>query len=76
MLELYAEFAEQKKGYSTDDFKRIASKYAGEDLTDFFADFYFGTAPFESLLVETFENLGFTLEMKANPNLTESLLGL
>jgi predicted metalloprotease with PDZ domain len=76
MFQLYAEFTEVNKGYGVKDFQQVAARFAGEDLDDFFANYYFGSAPFESLLVETFEHIGFTLEMKSNPNLVEALLGL
>jgi len=76
MYDLYHEYALKDKGYTTTDYKALCEKYYGNNLDDYFNHFIFGTHPFESILVEVFETIGFTLEMEDNPNHVQRILGM
>jgi len=76
MNELYTTFALNKKGYTEADYKATCEKYYNDNLDDFFQRFVHGTDPYESILVEALENIGFTLEMKKNPQYSAQILGI
>lgn len=66
MRRLYFEFYMKGKGVSEADYKEIIFQMAGESMETVFADFFYGTKPFESLLTEAFDYLG--LEMLHAPS--------
>ena len=76
MNKLYEDFALKNKGYTEKDYIAACELFSGVDLTSFFADFVHGTQPFESILVEALETIGFTLEMERNPAHAERILGV
>lgn len=76
MNKLYVDFAQKNKGYEEKDYINACQEFSGQDLTDFFNDFVHGTRPFESILVEALEVIGFTLEMENNPKHSERILGI
>ncbi|HIP35622.1 MAG TPA: M61 family peptidase [Crocinitomix sp.] len=76
MRHLYDEYAKKNKGYTEQDFIKIASKFAKEDLTVFFEMYYYSANALEPILTKTIENIGFSLKMEVNPNFTERILGL
>lgn len=76
MNDLYQKFGLKEKGYTEQDYKRIAEDHYGANLDAYFKDYVNGTRPFESLLVEAIDTIGFSLEMEANPKWEERLLGL
>ncbi|MBM4169987.1 MAG: M61 family metallopeptidase [Ignavibacteria bacterium] len=47
MRELYRRFPWNGTGYTVDDFQKIAERFAGSSLNEFFASFVHGTAPLE-----------------------------
>ena len=66
MKALYFDFFLQGKGVSEDDYKQTVERFAGAKMDKIYTNFIHGTAPFESMLTETFEYLG--LEMKHKPS--------
>ena len=76
MNDLYQEFGLKNRGYTEADYQQIAEKYTQDSLDTFFTDYINGTKPFESLMVEALETIGYTLEMKDNPKLEEQRLGI
>lgn len=76
MNKLYTDYALQGKGYTEQDYKTACEHFSGKDLTYFFENFVHGTQPYESLLVEALEAIGFTLEMEQNPLFSERILGI
>lgn len=76
MNHLYQNFGLKQIGYSESDYKQIAEFYYGDSLDQYFNNYINGTSPFESLMVEALETIGFTLEMEPNPKWEERLLGL
>ncbi len=75
MKRLYSEFALKKKGYTEADYKAACELFAGKDLTDFFNNFVHGTQPYESVLVEALDTIGFKLDMEQNPLFSERIIG-
>lgn len=45
MLKLYKQFALKKKGYTSDDVRRVCESVSGLKLTTFFQDYVFGVEP-------------------------------
>ncbi|NOQ75393.1 MAG: M61 family peptidase [Crocinitomix sp.] len=76
MKKLYTDFALNDKGYTEQDYKAACELFSGKDLSAFFANFVHGTQPYESILVEALEAIGFTLEMEQNPLFSERILGI
>lgn len=73
---LYVNFAQKNKGYTEKDYKNACSNFGAADVEDYFENFVHGTAPFESILVQALETIGFTLEMEKNPLHSQRILGL
>lgn len=61
MREMYESIAQVGKGYRASDFQEIAEKISGEDLDDFFAKFYTGTAALEPALGEMAQYMGLVM---------------
>lgn len=76
MDKLYKEFALKNKGYTEEDYKTACEFFAGKDLSSFFKNFVHGTQPYESVLVEALEAIGFTLDMEQNPLFSERIIGI
>lgn len=76
MNHLYHHFALKKQGYTESDYQEACTQFSGVDFTSFFADFVHGTRPYESILVDALETIGFTLEMEKNPKHGERILGI
>lgn len=76
MRHLYNEFAKNDKGYTEEDFIKVVSFYAHEDLSKFFKYYYYTPNAIEPVLTEAIENVGFDLQTEFNPNFTERILGL
>ena len=76
MKEMYEEFAKKKVGYTARDFQGTLEKYADENLSDFFENYYKGVHSFEPVLTAALEDLGLEIEMKPNPNQAINILGI
>lgn len=73
---LNKEFAEQKRGYSYQDFKEIATHVAGTDLREYFLKYIEGKEPLETALEEQLHWVGLKLYSRENPNSLARLFGL
>lgn len=76
MNKLYVDFALKKKGYSEADYIACCEQFSGKDMSYFFANFVYGSLPFESILVEALETVGHELIMEENPKHAERILGI
>ena len=75
MKRLYFDFALQNKGVSMEDYKGKLEAVSGLDLDQFYASFVNGSQPFESILTEALEYLGFELLHKAHTLPSHGKLG-
>lgn len=75
MKTLYEAFALTKRGYTAQDFKNVVEQFAGEDLTDFFTNYYYGTHSFETVLSQALEQIGLVMDLKHNKSWTTRMLG-
>ncbi|MEN9699507.1 MAG: hypothetical protein RLZZ301_705 [Bacteroidota bacterium] len=73
---LYYEVACQQKGYTLADYQALLENIAGISFADFFTDYVFGTASYEALLVEAFEDLGLRWKQEASSSYAEARLGM
>ncbi|MDA7802997.1 PDZ domain-containing protein [Crocinitomix sp.] len=76
MYTLYHEYALKNKGYTEEDYIKLCSQYSGEDFGEIFRNQIHGTLPFESILAEAFETIGFYLDMELNPSHSKRILGI
>ncbi len=73
---LFTDFALQNKGYSLEDIRHLTSKYAGQDLSDFFANYVLGTRDKFDILCDLLTDVGLSLAMKPAPTDLERYLGI
>lgn len=76
MTLLYQTYAKKNKGYSEKDFRKACELVGGLDLKDYFEKFYYGKHSFESILTEALEVIGYSIQMKSNPDPAISILGV
>jgi predicted metalloprotease with PDZ domain len=76
MRDLYENFSLKNKGYTERDFQGTIEKYADENLSDFFANYYYGVHSFKTVLTAAFEQLGLSLKMEKNPSYAANILGI
>ncbi len=75
MRALYDEFGKTKKGYSEEDYKKIAERIAGKSLDVFFENYISETATYEPELINSFDYLGFELTKQKSNSFAEQALG-
>lgn len=73
---LNEEFAEQKRGYTYQEFQEIVNRVAGTDLKDYFTQYIEGKEPLEKALEEQLQWVGLKLQSKENNNSLARLFGL
>ena len=73
---LNREFAEQKRGYTYQDFQEIVARVAGRDMSDYFTKYIEGKEPLENALEEKLQWVGLKLIARENPNSGARLFGL
>jgi len=72
MKTMYQRFRLGKKGYTVDDFQRVAEEFSGKNLKSFFDDFVHGTKP-----LEWEKYLGFAgLQLSARDTIQQPWLGV
>ena len=71
MRELYHEFAKKGKGYSDEDYQKLAEKYSGVELDDFFQNYVFGTEPYNSQLEKCLNFIGYELKEEDSDEIHE-----
>lgn len=72
---LWEEFGETAKGYSQDDYQRIAEEVAGESLRHYFDRYIYGTAPTEEILSELLPFIGCELSREPSDTPSENIFG-
>ena len=72
---LYNEFGKKNKGYSESDIIAICETCAGASLKDFFANYVYGNANFETPLSECFAYLDIEMQKIPNHHACETLYG-
>jgi len=75
MKRLFFNFALQNKGVSAEDYQSTVEAVAGTSFQSFFDDYFYGTRPFESILVESLDYLGIELCHEPSPIYSEGKLG-
>jgi predicted metalloprotease with PDZ domain len=75
MRSLYFDFFLQGKGVSESDYKETIERFAGAKMDEIYTNFIYGTAPFESMLTETFDYLGLEMNHKPSPKYSFGKLG-
>ena len=75
MKDMYEQFALKDKGYSEEDFINTVSKFAEEDLIEFFKNYYYGTHSFETVLSQALEQAGLIMELTHNRSWATRILG-
>lgn len=73
MRALYDEFGKKQKGYSEEDYKRIAEQIAMKSFDRFFENYIFGTSSYEPELVNCLDYIGFALVKKGTSYIEQSL---
>lgn len=75
MRRLYEDFGLKNRGYMADDYKMLAEVAAGTSFDDFFADYVFGTKPYNNLLTDSLAYLGLELIEKPSALYAERVFG-
>ena len=72
---LYNEFGKKHKGYSENDIITICETFAGTSLQDFFANYVYGNANFETPLNECFAYLDIEMQKTPSQHVCETVYG-
>ena len=72
---LYNEFGKKHKGYSENDIITICETFAGTSLQDFFANYVYGNANFETPLNECFAYLDIEMQKLPSQHVCETVYG-
>lgn len=75
MRQMYEEFGKTHKGYTREDYKRIAEAHCGHSLDEYFRDFISGTVPMEDALSEAGKYFGLSYTRRLLPNIAEKFYG-
>ena len=75
MKRLFFNFALQNKGVSAEDYQSTIESIAGKSFQEFFDDYFYGTRPFESILVDSLDYLGIELCHEPSKVYSEGRLG-
>lgn len=72
---IYNEFGKKHKGYSENDIITICETFAGTSLKDFFANYVYGNANFETPLNECFAYLDIEMQKTPSQHVCETVYG-
>lgn len=75
MKRLYFDYYLHSKGVSEKDYQNTIEQLAGASFQEILDDYFYGTKPFESILVDAFEYLGLELVHKPSPKYSYAKLG-
>lgn len=75
MQKLYSDFALKGIGYTDEDYQVISEEFAGVELDDFFENYLFGTEPYQKILNDSLNHIGFDLK-EENSSLINEQYGL
>jgi len=76
MRELYNDFGKHQKGYTRQDYRKIAESKAGVALCDYFDNLINGVGDYTPYLENCLNYLGLEINKKENSNWIERYLGL
>ena len=76
MKRMYFDFAVKGIGYTWQDYQQTLENVSGISFQDFFEQFVFGTAPFESILVEACSFFGLDIKQVPSASYAEAKLGM
>ena len=76
VMRVLYEDAQQGKPYTEERYKSVAEEVSGLDLSEYFKEYVNGTRTLEGLLIQALEYLGFQLEKKDNPKMSERVFGM
>lgn len=74
-LALYEGFGKKQLGYTEEDVMRLANETAGTNLSDFFQKAVYGSGGYEEQLALCLDYLGWQLELKPSPVVSEDRYG-
>ncbi|KAA9325579.1 M61 family metallopeptidase [Hymenobacter busanensis] len=75
MRRLWTEFGQPGIGYTEDDYRRIVTEVAGQDMSWYFEQHIYGTAELETPLDEALNFVGCALMVQENQSASEGLFG-
>lgn len=75
MKRLYFDFYLNGKGVSEQDYQTTVEQLAGASFQEILDGYFYGTKPFEAIIVDAFEYLGLELIHKASPKYSHAKLG-
>ena len=75
MKKLYFDFYLNGKGVSEKDYQNTIEQLAGTSFQEILDDYFYGTKPFEAILVDSFEYLGIEMFHKPSQKYSYSKLG-
>ena len=76
MKRMYFDFAVKGIGYTWQDYQQTLENVSGISFQDFFEQFIFGTAPYESILVEACSFFGLDIKQVPSASYAEAKLGM
>lgn len=76
MTKMYTEYGKKGIGYTDKDYIAICSKFAKEDLTEFFDTYFYAPNSFEPIVADILFKLGLEVNTHDNPHATQRVLGL
>lgn len=74
-IALYEKFGKKQIGYTEEDVMRLASDCSGTNLSDFFQKTVYGTGGYEEQLLPCLGYLGWELELRPSPLISEDRYG-
>ncbi|WP_400193398.1 M61 family metallopeptidase [Hymenobacter sp. B81] len=75
MRRLWLEFGQPGIGYTEDDYRRLVTEVAGEDMSWYFEQHIYGTAELEGPLDDALHFVGCTLMVQPNASASEGRFG-
>ena len=76
MQTMWHKFGQKNIGYTDQDYIKIVSDFAQEDLTSFFEKYFYTANAYEPILAEALFNCGLEINTSDNPNFTQRILGV
>lgn len=75
MRRLWQEFGQPGIGYTEQDYMRLVTEVAGQDMQAYFSDYVYGTAALEEPLADALATVGCMLLIEENPSASEGTFG-
>lgn len=75
MRRLWKEFAQQGKGYTEADYKRLVEEEAGADFSYYWNNYFYKANSYEGIVNESLAQIGYELVMLENRKANEAFFG-